>query len=88
MIFFRDKMFCPFYHDCLGSATCGRALTRGVRVAAKKMKLGVAYFLAKPPCFQDKKAPASDMIATTKQVGQAAREGRDLNELPKAVGGE
>ncbi len=50
MICYKDRTFCPFYHDCVLAKTCPRPLTPDVEHEAVKVGLPISQYVEPPNC--------------------------------------
>lgn len=55
MMCYKDMTFCLYYTECARETTCTRALTPDIISKANKIKLYIAQYADKPPCFKNKK---------------------------------
>ena len=53
MTCFRDRTYCPYYHECQHGYFGTRALTKDVRINAERVNLPICQFTEKPECFKE-----------------------------------
>jgi len=54
MICFNDMTYCSFFEWCKNGKRCFRALTKKVKDNAMRADMGIAVFVDKPDCFEEK----------------------------------
>ena len=52
MICYKDKAFCPYWHDCQKGGECHRAMTDEVVRGSARAKLPISQFAEKPDCWE------------------------------------
>ena len=64
MICYRDRTYCPFFHDCKHSHTnggdCRRPATPEVKADAERVGLWLAVWMEKPDCHELKEGGDAD----------------------------